>query len=89
MLKIEKESDGQTTIIWLTGRIQSKHLDEIMAQIDDDSVRIILDLSEVTLVDVEAVRFLSARQKAGVELFHCPPYVREWIFRERAEGVQG
>jgi hypothetical protein len=21
-------------------------------------------------------------------LVHCPPYVREWILRERAEGAQ-
>jgi hypothetical protein len=28
MLKIERKSDGRTTIIWLIGRIQSEHLDE-------------------------------------------------------------
>jgi anti-anti-sigma regulatory factor len=88
MLKIEKTSDGGTTILRLTGRIQLDHIDEIQAQMDDGSIRIILDLSEVTLVDVEVVRFLSARENAGIELVHCPTYVREWIFRERAEGAQ-
>jgi hypothetical protein len=24
----------------------------------------------------------------GIELVECPLYVREWILRERAEGVQ-
>lgn len=87
MLKIEKETDGRATILRLSGRIQAAYIDDIQAQMDD-AVRIILDLSEVTLVDVEVVRFLSAREKAGIELVHCPPYVREWIFRERVEGAQ-
>jgi anti-anti-sigma regulatory factor len=87
MLKIEKERDGGTTILRLTGRIQSEHLDGIRAQMQDDGVRVILDLREVTLVDVQVVRFLSGREKAGVELAHCPLYVSEWISRERDEGA--
>jgi hypothetical protein len=55
---------------------------------DDDSVRILLDLGEVTLVDVEVVRFLGDCEDRGIVLVHCPPYVREWILRERAEGAQ-
>lgn len=58
------------------------------AQIDDDSVRIIVDLGEVTRVEVEAVRFLSDCENEGVVPVHCPPYFREWILRERAEGAQ-
>jgi len=52
------------------------------------AVRKILDLSEVTLVDIEMVRFLIQCENEGVELVQCPPYVREWILRERAEGPQ-
>jgi len=50
--------------------------------------RKILDLSEVTLVDLAVVRFLISCEDEGVELVKCPPYVREWILRERAEGMQ-
>jgi hypothetical protein len=88
MLKIEKESDGQSMMLRLSGRIQSAHIGDIRAQMDDDSVRILLDLSEVTLVDVEVVRFLSDCEDEGIVLVHCPLYVREWILRERAEGAQ-
>ena len=88
MLKIEKESDGHTMSLRLSGRIQSADIDNITAQMGDDSVRILLDLSEVTLVDVEAVRFLSNCEHEGIVLIHCPLYVREWILRERAEGAQ-
>jgi hypothetical protein len=88
MLKIEKESDGHTMSLRLSGRIQSADIGNITAQMGDDSVRILLDLSEVTLVDVEAVRFLSNCEHDGIVLVHCPLYVREWILRERAEGAQ-
>jgi len=88
MLKIEKESDGHTMSLRLSGRIQSADIGNITAQMGDDSVRILLDLSEVTLVDVEAVRFLSNCEHEGIALVHCPLYVREWILRERAEGAQ-
>jgi hypothetical protein len=88
MLKIEKESDGHTMSLRLSGRIQSADIVNITAQMGDDSVRILLDLSEVTLVDVEAVRFLSNCEHEGIVLVHCPLYVREWILRERAEGAQ-
>ena len=87
MLRIEKESDGHTTRLRLSGRIQSANIGNILPQMDDDSVRIVLDLGEVTLVDVEVVRFLSDCEDGGIVLLHCPPYVREWILRERAEGA--
>ena len=87
MLRIEKESDGHTTILQLSGRIQSANIGDIQAQIDDDRVRLFMDLDEVTLVDVEVVRFLSECEDGGIVLVHCPPYVREWILRERAEGA--
>ena len=88
MLKIEKEFDGHTMSLRLSGRIQSADIGNITAQMGDDRVRILLDLSEVTLVDVEAVRFLSNCEHEGIVLVHCPLYVREWILRERAEGAQ-
>ena len=42
-----------------------------------------LDLDEVTLVDVEVVRFLGGCEATGIALLHCSPYIREWIAREQ------
>ena len=86
MFKIEKESDEYTMSLRLSGQIESAHIGNVRAQMDD-SVRIVLDLGDVTLVDVEVVRFLSDCENEGIVLFRCPPYVREWILRERAEGA--
>lgn len=86
-LKIEKQSDGKTTIIWLIGRIRAEDLDEIKKQIDDCSEQTVLDLGEVTIVDADVIQFLNTRELGGTPLVGCPLYVREWILRERAEGA--
>jgi len=49
----------------------------------DKAERIVFDLEEVTLVDLDVVRFLGLREAEGVELVNCSPYIRDWIFRER------
>ena len=46
---------------------------------------IVLDVNEVRLVDREAVQFLARREAEGVELDNCPPYIREWIEKERPQ----
>lgn len=83
-LRIEKESDKHKTIIRLSGRLQSEHLDELKMQVDDKQSLIAMDLEGVTLVDIEVVRFLNVCEKRGVELLHCSPYIREWMSREKA-----
>ena len=83
---IETKSDGEITIVWVIGRIRSEDLEELQRQMNDNSQRVMLDLGEVTVVDAEVVRFLSASEQAGITLVRCPAYVREWILRERAEG---
>lgn len=82
-LRIEKAADRHKTIIRLSGRLQSKHLDELKKQVDCEQLPIALDLEGVTLVDIEVVRFLNACEKSGVELLHSWPYIREWMARER------
>jgi hypothetical protein len=88
VLRIEKESDGCVTRLLLSGRIQSDRIACIRSAMNGGDTRKILDLSEVTLVDIAAVRFLLGCENEGIELARCPPYVREWLLRERAEAAQ-
>jgi len=88
MLRIEKDSTGGVSTLRLTGRIRSDSIASIRSAMNDRCARKILDLAEVTLVDIAVVRFLMRCEYEGVELVACPPYVREWIVRERAEGAQ-
>ena len=82
-IRIEKETHRLKTMIRVSGRLQSKHLDALKTQLEDAQSRIALDLNGVTLVDVEIVRFLNACEKDGVELLHCWPYIQEWMIREK------
>ena len=82
-LKIDKYSDGNGTTIRLIGRMQAEHLQELEKQIRESGPAITLDLEEVTLVDVEIVRFLGACEARGATLLNCSPYIRDWIGKER------
>lgn len=88
MLRIENDSGGCVNKWRLCGRIQSDQIPSIVSEMDCDCPNKILDLSEVTLVDLGVVRFLIACEDEGVELVECPAYVREWMTRERAEEAR-
>jgi hypothetical protein len=88
MLKIEKETDGCVTKFRLIGRIQADQIASIRSEINGGCPNRILDLNEVTLVDLGVIRFLIHCENTGVNLIQCPAYVREWMLRERAEGAQ-
>ena len=82
-LKIEKHSAGNSTTIRLIGRMRAEHLEELEKQLGEGGPAITLDLEEVTLVDVEVVRFLGTCETRGTTLHNCSPYIREWIGKER------
>src|SRR5216684_296230 len=90
MFKIEKLAEGNKTVLRLVGRINAEHLDELNKLIGDAESRVVkLDLSEVTLVDLDVVRFLGEQERRGVQLGQFSPYIREWIQREEtANSVQ-
>ena len=88
MLRIERDCNGCVTRLRLIGRIESGLISCIQSAMSDCCAHKILDLREVTLVDLGAVRFLMSCEDEGVELVQCPGYVRGWILRERAEGGQ-
>ena len=87
-LRIEKTYEGQKTTIRLSGQVAASDRQALSEQIEMSTERIVLDLEEVTLVDLDIVQFLARCEAGGVELCHCPPYIREWISREidRARG---
>jgi anti-anti-sigma regulatory factor len=82
-LKIEKYCDEYSTTLRLIGRMRSENLPELEKQIRESGSKIVLDLEELDLVDVEAVRFLGSYEVAGVTLVNCSPYIRDWIGKER------
>ena len=86
-LKIEKTLVEHGTTIKLIGRIRAEHLSELKAQISVSVSKIVLELGEVSLVDADAVRFLSTCESQGIQLLNCSAYIREWIVREKESGI--
>jgi hypothetical protein len=87
MLKIEKDSGDQVTLIRLIGRIESEHLEELKTQIVGEGSDVVLNLDDVTLVDLAVIRFLNVCESQGVQLVEASPYIREWMLREREPGT--
>jgi anti-anti-sigma regulatory factor len=84
IFKIEKHRDRHSTTIRLIGRMRAEHLSELEKQIRESELKIALDLEELDLIDVEAVRFLGMCETQGVTLLNCSPYIRDWIGKERS-----
>jgi hypothetical protein len=82
-LRIERNTDLAGTTIRLIGRMQAEHMSEVERQIGESGTQVTLDLEEVTLVDVQVVRFLGACEIRGIGVLNCSPYIKEWIARER------
>jgi ABC-type transporter Mla MlaB component len=83
-LKIEWIPGKCRTRMRLSGEVRAEHLDQLKAEIERAGPRVALDLEEVDLVDIEGVRFLNACVAERISVLHCSPYIREWMFRERA-----
>jgi hypothetical protein len=82
-LRIERISDKKRKRIRLSGDFRVEHIDPLRAEIEGCDRGVALDLEEVGLVDVDAIRFLNACQSEGIGMLHCSPYIREWMLRER------
>jgi anti-anti-sigma regulatory factor len=84
MLKITRATDSGTTTLSLSGRIGAEHLPDLRRVVEQERDRdVVLDLSEVRLVDVEVVRFLAACEAQAIRLAQCPAYIHEWMVREK------
>ena len=76
--------DRDRAQIRLSGKFRSEHLDQVNAEIELCESPVVLDLEEVDLIDVEAVRFLNAWEAKGISILNCSPYIRKWMLRERS-----
>ncbi len=86
-MKIETIPGADCTGIRLIGRLRAECLSELKAQIEAGGPGIVLEMEEVTLVDVDVVRFLSDCQAQGIQLRRCSAYIREWIALEHESGT--
>jgi hypothetical protein len=70
-------------ILHISGQITGKDVDLLRSLLEQERSVVAIDLKDV-LVDREAIKLLAICESNGVELRNCPPYIREWVTRERA-----
>ena len=75
--------DRRHTTVRLIGRVRAADLVEVARQLETSGPGAVLQLDEVTLVDVDVVRFLNRCELEGIVLVNCSPYIREWMRREQ------
>ncbi len=80
--RIDRVLIEQGVVLRISGRIQGEDLDVLRNALEEGGV-VAIDLTEVGLVDRDAVEFLTQIDGTGIELRHCPAYIREWVARER------
>jgi anti-anti-sigma regulatory factor len=85
-LRIDTTREGPRVVVRLIGRIRMENLEDLERHVASAGPSVVLDLDEVTLVNVDVVHFLSDAEGRGTELRNCPPFIREWIERERDPG---
>jgi hypothetical protein len=88
MFKIQRSANGKFVVFTLSGRIKPAGLVELQKLLESEAgdQSISLDLTEVKLIDRDAVSFLANCEAKGVKLANCPAYIREWIEKEAAQS---
>jgi anti-anti-sigma regulatory factor len=80
MLRTRRKENGQG-VFTLSGRIETeeiKQLEELLA-VEACGQQLIFDLKDVTLVNQDAVKFLSRCEADGIKLENCSLHIRRWI----------
>jgi hypothetical protein len=67
--------------------MEAEHVQELgnLLASEKNTALLVLDLTDLTLVDGDVVAFLHSCEKDRIRLRNCPAYIREWITRQRAE----
>ena len=73
----------QIAVLRLCGRIDKDVLDSLRDAIRREKGPVAIDLTELTLVDREAVTLLASSEVDGIELRNCPASILEWINKQR------
>lgn len=91
MLKIQSKPDDEGTVrLEIAGRMNANSLGDLRRTLDRirrKRRRVLLDLSEITLLDRASIHFLTEQHHDGVELINCPPYLEAWIEKAERQSV--
>jgi hypothetical protein len=80
MLKIDRSGNGRI-VFTLSGRIEGEEIKQLQQLLASEAPgkELVLNLTDVTLVNQDAVEFLASCEADGILLENCPAYIRQWI----------
>jgi ABC-type transporter Mla MlaB component len=84
VLRIERISETGGIRLCLSGELRASDLKEVQTEIAKIVPRIVLDLTEIDLVDFSSVRWLAAFETAGFKVENGAPYICEWMRQEKS-----
>jgi hypothetical protein len=84
--RIERRVIGQDLLVLcISGGITERNVDTLRSLLQEEKAVVAIDLKDVLIASREAIELLAAHESGGIELRNCPPYIREWVTREKAE----
>jgi hypothetical protein len=90
MLKITRDAENVGILrVNLCGRFTNEYIPEVKKALSPNrhkAQRLALDLAHVTLVDREAMEFLTAAKSRNINIDNLPSYVWRWMEQEAANG---
>ena len=83
--RIETAARGRFSVFILSGHIETQAIAELkrLFELQTDYRNTVVDLRDVSGVDREVMRFFICCEADGVKIENCPPYIREWMEREK------
>lgn len=83
--RIHRTEGRQTIVFALSGDLNAEEADGLLSGLlsSEPADRIVLDLSDVTLVDRATVKLLARLEERGIRIVNFPDYVRSWMTAER------
>ena len=78
MLRIERSANGKV-LFTLSSRIEAENIEELrqLLALETADQQMALDLTDVTLVNEGAVRFLADCEAENIKLENCSLYIRK------------
>lgn len=76
-------------ILQIAGRIDGPDVEMLQELMEREQTvdTLAIDLRDVTLISRDAIWLLSTAEAKGTELRNCPPYIRDWVSREKRSGA--
>jgi len=83
--RIETATRGTVRLFILSGWIEKDAIAELsrLFECQTDCRETALDLKDVSVIDRHVMHFFMRCEADGMKLENCPPYIREWMEREK------